>query len=187
MAHDKAHEDIYFPLMMEALDAELPAADQLALETHLRACPECRREWNALLSIDMLFRQSPILSPAADFAERTVALLPNRRVRLAAIAALYGVLLLGGLLPLVIAGVFIARYLPLLSQPELLGGVFSTLTETARVFVAVIDSLLTGAAHVLTHQPALIGGMLLLVGVVFLWGGVVQRLVLQPGAAAARS
>ncbi|HEX6384541.1 MAG TPA: zf-HC2 domain-containing protein, partial [Anaerolineae bacterium] len=93
------HDEIY-TMMMDALDGELSASNRIELESHLRACPPCAREWQALLAIDMLFRQTPALRPAADFAQRTLARLPNRRYRIWAIMAVYVLLLLSGMLPL---------------------------------------------------------------------------------------
>ena len=95
------HEDV-FSLMMDALDGELLDNSKQDLEVHLRACPECNREWQALLAIDRLFRHTPALSPAAGFAQRTVAMLPNRKARLWAISAIYGLVLLSGLIPVLI-------------------------------------------------------------------------------------
>ena len=101
------HEERYYTMMMSALDDELPAAERDELMAHLHTCPECGREWRALLAIDLLFRQTPLLMPAVDFATRTLALLPNRRLRVRALGAVYGLLLLCGLVPLAL-GIFLA-------------------------------------------------------------------------------
>jgi anti-sigma factor RsiW len=174
-------------MMMDALDGELAAGDDAELQTHLRGCPDCAREWRTLLAIEMLFRQTPLLMPAVDFAQRTMARLPNRRARRAALGALFGFLLLSGILPLVV-GVFIAaRYAPILTRPELLGGVWSSVSGVARALVTVVEALVAGAGRFVIEQPALIGWMIILAGLVFLWGGVFQRLLAQPAEAAPRN
>ena len=174
------HEERYYLMMMDALDGELPEPDRDELEVHLRACPDCGREWHALLAIDLLFRQAPILMPAVNFAERTLARLPDRRVRAWALGSLYLVLLASGIIPLLIGLFLAARYAPILSRPELLGGIWSSLTNLGRVAATVVDALLTGAGRFIVEQPAIMGWMIILAGLVFLWGGVFQRLLAQP-------
>lgn len=187
MEYEVEHEERYYLMMMDALDGELATVEHTELEAHLRACPDCAREWRALMAIEMLFRQSPILMPMADFAERTLARLPNRRARRVALGTLYTVLLLSGIFPLLLGVFLIARYAPILSQPQLLGGVWSSLIGLGRSVTTVIDALLAGAGHFMIEQPALIGGFIILAGFVFLWGGVFQRLLLQPAEAASRN
>lgn len=181
------HEERYYTMMMSALDDELPAAERDELMAHLHTCPECGREWRALLAIDMLFRQTPLLMPAVDFATRTLVLLPNRRMRVRALGALYGVLLLCGLVPLLL-GVFLAvRYSTILSQPSLLEPVWSSLVEVGRVAATVVNALFAGAGRFVIEQPAVIGWLIILAGLVFLWGGVFQRLLAQPAAVESRN
>jgi anti-sigma factor RsiW len=182
-----AHKETYYMLMMDALDGELTEVRRTELETHLRACPDCGREWQALVALDTLFRQAPLISPAADFAERTIGLLPNRRSRVWALTALYITLLISGIVPVIFGGWLIGRYTPILSNPALLGQVWSSVQETAQVFSTVVDALLAGASRVVMEQPVIIGLVLLMAGMVFLWGGVVQRLVLQPRGAGSRN
>ena len=81
------HDDT-FALMMDMLDGEASENEVQTLEAHLRTCPECEREWRALVAIDTLFRQTPALSPAADFVGKTLARLPNRRMRIWAMLVL---------------------------------------------------------------------------------------------------
>lgn len=182
-----AHDENYYLMMMDALDGELAEAARNDLEAHLRACPECLREWNALLAIEMLFRQAPVLSPAAGFATRTIGLLPNRRARMWALGMVYGALLLGGLIPIAVVGFLVARYLPILQDPGLLGHIWESFTNIARVFGTVVSALLAGAGRVLVEQPVLIGWMIILAGLVFLWGGVFQRLLMQPATTESRN
>ena len=169
------HEEV-FSLMMDALDGELLDDGRQNLEVHLRACPECNREWQALMAIDRLFRHTPALSPAADFAQRTIARLPNRKARLWAISTIYGVVLLSGLIPLLLGVLIISRLGPVLSQPALVQSVLQSIQTTAQVFETILFALLNSAGEVILQQPALIGVLLVMMGVVFLWGGVYRQL-----------
>ena len=181
------HEERFYLMMMAALDDELAGAERAELETHLQGCPDCTREWRTLTAIETLFRQTPLLMPAVDFAERTLARLPNRRTRRMALGAIYGFLLLSGLVPLVMGLYLAARYAPILSQPELLGGIWASITGTGRAVATIIEALLTGAGRFVIEQPALIGWFIILAGLVFLWGGVFQRLLMQPVEATSRN
>lgn len=181
------HEDRFNLMMMDALDGELAAGERAELEAHFRACPDCAREWQALLMVEMLFRQTPLLMPAFNFASRTVALLPNRRARRMALGTIYSVLLFSGFVPLIF-GIFLAvRYAPVLSRPELLGGIWSSLAGAGRAIATIIDALFAGAERFIIEQPVLIGWLIVLAGLVFLWGGVFQRLLMQPSKTIARN
>ena len=181
------HEERFYLMMMDALDGELAASEHTELEAHLRACPDCTREWRTLVAIEMLFRQTPILMPAIDFAERTLALLPNRRARRIALGTIYAVLLMSGIFPLMLAVFLAARYAPILSNPELLGGIWGSIAGAGRATVTVIEALLVGAGRFLIEQPVLIGWFIILAGLVVLWGGVFQRLLVQPAGTASRN
>lgn len=181
------HEERYYTMMMDALDGELAGGERAELEAHLRACPDCTQEWRTLVAIEMLFRQTPILMPAVDFAERTLARLPNRQARRVALGAIYAVLLLSGVIPLVLGLFLAARYAPILSRPELVGGVWSSIAGFGRAMTTVIEALFAGAGRFVIEQPVLIGWFIILAGLVFLWGGVFQRLLMQPAQAASRN
>lgn len=170
------HDDI-FALMMDMLDGEASENQAQMLETHLRACPECEREWRALVAIDTLFRQTPALSPAADFVEKTLARLPNRQARIWAMGTIYGAVLLGGLIPLVLLGYLIYRLMPVLSQPSLIESVFESLGTTYRAAGIILAALASGAGEVLVQQPVYVGYMMVIAGIIFLWGGVYRRLI----------
>ena len=115
------------------------------------------------------------------------ALLPDRRLRVRALGALYGLLLLCGLVPLVI-GIFLAgRYAPVLSEPALLEHVWSSLVGVGRVAATVVNALFAGAGRFVIEQPAIVGWLIILAGLVFLWGGVFQRLLAQPAAVESRN
>ena len=174
------HDETYLTMMMDALDGELTEADRNELEVHLRACPDCQLEWNALLAIDTLFRQSPLLYPAADFAERTVALLPNRRVRVWALSAAYITVLFAGLIP-VLLGIFLAvRYAAVLANPAMTQQLWGSVAQMGQVGATIVSAAFAGAGKFVTEQPAVMGWFIILAGLVFLWGGVFQRLLAQP-------
>ncbi len=175
MEHEK-----FITLMMDALDGELASSGKQDLEAHLRACPECTQEWTALLAIDRLFRHTPALSPAVGFAQRTIARLPNRRVRVWAISAIYGMVLLSGLIPLLLGMLAISRLAPILSQPALVQSVLQSLQTTLQVIGTIFSALLNSAGQVVLQQPSLLGWLLVMVGIVFLWGGVYRQLSFIP-------
>jgi anti-sigma factor RsiW len=173
------HEDAYY-LMMEALDGELNGSGRSRLEGHLRTCAHCNREWQALMAVDSLLRQAPLLSPAADFTQRTLARLPQRRYRVWLIGAIYGLLLLSGFAPLA-AVVWLARLLvPVLNEPALVRSLAQAATDLVRTVMVVLATLWQGLdklGAVLIQQPAFLGSLLLMAGIVFLWSGIYNQLV----------
>ncbi len=173
------HEE-YVTLMMDALDGELADSGKQDLEVHLRACPECTREWQALLAIDRLFRHTPALSPAVGFAQRTIARLPNRRVRVWAISAIYGLVLLSGLVPVLLTILAITRLGPILTQPALMQSIMQSIQTTMNVGGTILSALLNGAGEMILQQPTLIGWLLVMFGIVSLWGGVYRQLSTVP-------
>jgi len=173
------HED-YYLLMMDALDGELLADEQNVLESHLRACPSCLAEWQAISAIDALFKRSPMLSPAAGFTQRTLARLPNRRVRLWAMGVVYVTLLLSGLLPLLLILGTAVLVAPMFGEPAVLSGGWQILVKGALLGSAVLSALIDGASRLVVEQPAIIGWMLVMMGIVFLWSGVYRQLLKSP-------
>ena len=168
------HEEIYV-LMMDALDGELRAEEQAELESHLRACPPCMREWQAMMAIDTLFRQTPALSPAADFTQRTIARLPNRQARIWAMGTIYISLLTIGLLPLaVLLTVIVAMN----------SGFFAGAAETVNTGLTFMGVMLravgNGTGEVIVQNPAIVGWLFVMVGIVFVWNGVYRQLLQQP-------
>ncbi|MCA9972440.1 MAG: zf-HC2 domain-containing protein [Anaerolineales bacterium] len=175
------NHDVFYVMMMDALDGELPEESQLVLEVHLRACPECAREWRALLAIDTLFRQTPALSPAAGFTQRTLARLPDRRYRIWLIGAIYVALLVSGVLPLIVGVWAVSRYGTVVTQPAMLTGLVESLRHLAQVAGAIVGALFTGIGEFAVQQPAVIGWLLVMVGIVSLWTGVYRQLIHGPG------
>jgi anti-sigma factor RsiW len=179
MEQVREHEDAYY-LMMEALDGQLSGAGRRRLEGHLHTCSRCSREWQALMAVDTLLRQAPLLGPAADFTQRTLARLPQRRYRVWLIGAIYGVLLLSGFAPLA-AVVWLARLLiPVLNEPALVRSLAQAMADVARVTTVILGTLWQGLdklGGVLLQQPAFLGSLLLMAGIVFLWSGIYNQLV----------
>ncbi len=173
------HED-YYVLMMDALDGELADGRKSELEVHLRACPTCAREWQALLAIDTLFRQTPALAPAADFAQRTLARLPNRRYRVWLLGVMYALLLVGGALPMLLGYWVYSKWGTVLAEPTLWRTLWQGISQTVQVAGTILGALLNGAAGFVILHPSIVGWLLVLVGLVSLWGGMFRQLVIQP-------
>jgi anti-sigma factor RsiW len=172
------HEEIY-TLMMEALDGELESAGQDELNAHLQGCRSCTRQWETIQAIHQLFLQSPILSPAADFTQRTLARLPNTRYRLGLISAVYGLLLLVGFVPLAIVGWIVIQFGPALNEPAFVRSLQQGGEQVQDLIQAVVSAGWQGLGYVgelLGQQPAIIGLLLVMVGMIFLWGGVYSQL-----------
>ena len=175
------HDEIY-TLMMEALDGELGQSEQSEMLTHLQDCPSCAREWETIQAIHQLLLQAPILSPAADFTQRTLALLPNTRYRIYAMSAMYGFLLLVGIIPLVIIVWLAFQFGPALNQPAFMRGLLQGGGKLLELVQAVIGAGWQGLGtlgELLGQQPSILGWLLVMVGVVFLWGGVYGQLTRQ--------
>lgn len=172
------HEESYL-LMMAALDEEIDAAGQAELEAHLKRCVACRAEWQALQAVHTLLLQAPMLSPAFDFAQRTIARLPNRRVRVWTMAGVYALLLLGGLLPILLAVWLATALSPVISEPAVLGSIGQSISHALQVLVTVTAALLAGLGELLVQQPGIVGWLLVLLGIISIWGGVSRQLIFQ--------
>jgi anti-sigma factor RsiW len=175
------HEEIT-PLMMEALDGELAEERQRDLEAHLMSCESCAREWHAIQAIHQLFLQAPLLSPAADFTQRTLARLPNRRLRIFVTGSIYSLLLVSGVVPLAIFIWLALQFAPALNQPAFVGGLLQAGSQVAQLGRAALGACWQGLGtlgELLGQQPAIIGWLFVMIGVVFLWGGVYSQLTRQ--------
>ena len=172
------HADIQ-NLMMESLDRELAVEQRTEMDAHLQDCPSCAREWHLILAVHELLQEAPMLGPAADFAQRTVALLPNTKYRIYAMAAVYGILLLVGFIPLAVVAWFGLQFIPALGQPVLVQGMLQAGGQILSLIEAVLGAFWQGLGNlgdILGQQPALLGWSLVLLGIVFLWGGVYSQL-----------
>lgn len=172
------HDEIYM-LMMEALDGELADSDCRDMEAHLATCHSCAREWQAIQTIHQLFLQTPVLTPAADFTQRTLAILPNNAYRIWLIGAIYGFLLISGVLPLVVVGWLATTLAPAVTEPAFGRGLVQAGSQVVSLVSAVLGAFwqgLGGLVQLLAQQPALLGWLFVMVGIVFLWGGVYRQM-----------
>jgi anti-sigma factor RsiW len=172
------HDEIY-TLMMEALDGDLANSDTREMAAHLATCHSCAREWQAVQTIHQLFLQTPALSPAADFTQRTLAGLPNNSYRIWLIGAIYGFLLISGVLPLVVVGWLATSLAPALTEPAFGRGLVQAGGQVVSLVSAVLNAFwqgLGGVVQLLGDQPAVLGWLFVMVGVVFLWGGVYRQM-----------
>lgn len=172
------HEEI-FTLMMDALDDELDETDQRDMRTHLESCPSCSQEWEAIQTIHQLFLQTPALSPAAGFAERTLNRLPNPAYRIWLSSVVYGLLLISGLLPIITVIWLSVQFGPALEQPAFVDGLIRAGGQVVGLAGTVLDALRQGAVNLIDligQQPAIIGIILVMVGAILLWGGIYSQL-----------
>jgi predicted anti-sigma-YlaC factor YlaD len=173
------HEE-YTMLMMDAMDGLITGSDRERLDGHLHECADCRQQWQAMMAIDLLFRQSPVLKPAADFAQRTIARLPSRRARLWTVSMIYFVLLISGIIPILFGIWAYNNLLPLLREPALINGILTALDKGFQVSTAVLNALFDGLGELVLQQPAILGGLLVTAGTAVLWSGVYRQLTAQP-------
>ena len=167
------HEEI-LTLMMGALDDELEESGQLEMNAHLEECTNCSQEWEALQAIHQLFLDTPAISPAADFTERTLSLLPIPAHRLWVGSVVYGMLLIGGLLPVLVVLWLTTQFGPALNQPAFVDGILLAGGEVVQMTNTVLDAVgqaLLNAGELAGQQPAVIGMLLVMLGAILLWGG----------------
>lgn len=172
------HEEIY-TLMMEALDGEIEGSGRRELEGHLQDCTNCQREWRAIQAIHQLFLDTPVLSPAADFAEMTLRQIPVSPYRIWLVSGVYGLLLLSGLVPLIAVIWLTIEFGPVLNQPafvRIITQVGSQVWGLGQVVVGAVWQGVGTTGELLGQQPNIIGWLLVMAGIVFLWGGVYSRM-----------
>jgi anti-sigma factor RsiW len=172
MEKETEHESAY-ALMMDALDGDL--STQGALNAHLQQCVPCAREWHTLQAVDQLLRHAPIITPATDFAQRTIARLPNQRHRLWSLSALYVFLLIGGIIPLILIGFLAIRFAPLVMEPSMARVLWEPLVTIWGLAATVSNALLIAATGFIRQQPALWGIVLIMAGTIALSGEAYQR------------
>jgi hypothetical protein len=165
--------------MMEALDGDIEDSGRRELDSHLHDCTTCQREWRAIQAIHQLFLDTPALSPAADFAERTLRQIPVSPYRIWLVSGVYGMLLLSGLVPLIAVIWLTIEFGPALNQPafvRIITQVGSQIWGLGQVVVGAAWQGMGTTGELLGQQPNIIGWLLVMAGIVFLWGGVYSQL-----------
>ncbi len=173
------HEEIYL-LMMDALDDELPQAGWNDLETHLHTCQTCAQEWYALQAIETLLRTTPAIAPPVDLLSRTLGRLPHPVHRTWVIGAVYGLLLLSGVIPVVGAMILLGTVGTVLFDPAFLSGLLRSFWETLSLLPVMLSALLNLMGAFVSQQPAIVGVLLMMVGIIMVWGGVYSQLITTP-------
>lgn len=67
--------------MIDAFDGTLAVGDQQQLMAHLKLCPRCRADWEALGELDKLLMKPPRVFPAPGFANRVEARLDRHEAQ----------------------------------------------------------------------------------------------------------
>jgi len=119
------------------------------------------------------------LSSAADFTQQTLAILPGSPYRIWMISSIYGLLLLVGFLPLAIIAWLTIQIGPVLDQPAFIRSVLQAGGQVAGLGQTVLAAGWQGLGslgELMGQQPAILGWLMVMVGVVLLWGGVYSRL-----------
>lgn len=164
-------EDDVYALMMDALDGALSDYGYRQLEVGLQLHPALQEEWQALRAVDSLLQQTPMMIPApsVNFTTRTLARLPNLRFRRWLTGAVYSILLMSGILPVIIIALLSIGW----------GNVY----QLAAVVLDAVGQLLISLANQAGQQPAIIGTILVMIGSITLWSGVYRQLVAEPQTA----
>jgi hypothetical protein len=105
--------------------------------------------------------------------------LPNNNYRIWLIGAIYGFLLISGVLPLVILGWVVTSLAPALTEPAFGRGLVQAGGQILSLATAVLGAFLHGLgglAQQMAQQQTTIGWLMVMVGIVFLWGGVYRQL-----------
>ena len=156
-----------FQLMMDALDGEISDNGRKRLQYYLDTDADLAKEWTALNEIDDLFKSTPVIEPAIDFAQRTIGRLPNPKLRRRLIRGIYAILVLSGILPVLLLIWGFSRLS--VNDSEILNTIFRALGDGVTVLVA-------GLGTRLIEQPALFIPLVLMGLSVFAWRTVYARL-----------
>jgi len=160
--------------MSLALDQSLTQGEVRCLEEHLKQCPTCQEEWEAMQRVSRLFTDAPLMSPPPGFADRVMQRLAQRQARRQRLLA--GAALLVACLSLVALALpetvrWLAMLWQVLTEPALL-------SHGAKLVAQLLDlaeSLGRACWLVITalfssfNQLALLGYPLLVLALTALW------------------
>jgi hypothetical protein len=131
-------------------------------------------------AVDALFKRSPVLQPAVNLRQQTLARLPGSRQRLYAGVVVYLMILAAGLIPLAAAVWVAVQLLPALAQPALLRSLWQGGVQFLGLLQLMTSAFFGGIGELLREQPTVFAWAFMLVAIVALWTVVYSRLVLQP-------
>ena len=160
-------------LMSLALDKSLAQGEARCLEEHLRRCPTCQEEWEAMQRVSRLLTDAPLMGPPPGFADRVMQRLAQRqarRRRLLAGAALLVVCLSLVALALPETVRWLAMLWQVLTEPSLLShGVklAAQLLDLAEAVGRACWLIVTALPYL--NQLALLGYSLVVLALTFLW------------------
>ncbi|HEX6383231.1 MAG TPA: hypothetical protein VF177_01045, partial [Anaerolineae bacterium] len=92
----------------------------------------------------------------------------------------YVLLLLSGMLPLFLGAWAVSRFGPMVTEPTMVRNLLESLDKGLQVAGTVLRALLSAVGEFVVQQPSVLGWLLVMAGVVFLWSGVYRQLVSQP-------
>ena len=161
-------------LMSLALDQNLTQVEARGLEDHLKRCPTCQEEWEAMQRISRLFTDAPLMGPPPGFADRVMQRLARRqarRQRLVAGAALLVVCLSLGALALPGIVGWLALLWQVITEPSLLSHGAKLTAQLLNLAEALGRAcwLVATALSSSLSQPALLGYSFLVLTLTALW------------------
>jgi len=160
-------------LMSLALDQSLTQVEARGLEDHLKRCPTCQEEWEAMQRVSRLFTDAPLIGPPAGFVDKVMQRLAKhqaRRRRLLIGAALLVISLSLGALALP----WIVGWLTLLWQVITKPTLLSHGAKLVAQFLNFAESVGGACWLIITalsslNQAALLGYSVLALALIALW------------------
>ncbi len=161
-------------LMSLALDKSLAQGEASCLEEHLRQCPTCQEEWEAMQRVSQLFTNSPLMGPPPGFSDRVMQRLAQRQARrqrlLAGTALLVACL---SLVALVLPETFrlLAMLWQVFTAPSLLSHGAKLVAQLLSLAESVGGACWLVSAALLSsfNQPVLLGYSFLVLALTTLW------------------
>jgi hypothetical protein len=137
-------------------------------------------------AVDRLLQAEPSVEPPADFVARTVARLPDVRVRLWWSSVAFMLLLFSGLLPL--GGIVWAyvQYGGALVDASAAGIAWQTVRDLIQIVEVGALSFGVALRDAVTGQPFVVGWLVLLAGIVWTWRSVYRQFMQDDGLPAAK-
>ena len=169
------NEDQLFSLMTDALDGVIGERDREILEYHLASRPDLAEEWRAMQQIEQLFRAAPTVPAPIYFAERTLALLPDSRVRRVFAGSTFAILLLLGVIP-IWGGLLLYWQM---GTGLMFGNFGRIVSESWATVQMVITTFVSTIELTMNTQPYLYGWLFLMLGVIGVWASLYWQLIHQ--------